>query len=381
MAPVVVVAAVVGVVVAGAAGAVVVVLVVGVDAGALGSGRVQLGGIGAGGELHRPDRIGQQVVEDVSDQRRRRIGPVPALADDGQHQIGGRGLGPEGHEPAGRLARGTRRSGRGRRSGLAGQHEVGGEAREVGAGGPAGDHAFEALQDGLVDRRRQADVPGDHRRELFHHLAGDRIDDGRRHLGLVAGAPVGEGGVGHRLLDGGDDGPTLAEGHLDVVAGVPVRGVGEARGVLGVQLLFHREAVDAALHLVGQIDPGDVPLAVLVPDVLDGIGAVFGPALPEEVAQLVEVGVARDRQGLGEVDAAGAAVLVVVEDAAGAGAAGAAGHGVRAGVGEVLVRVVDTVLEVGRGRDQLEGRARDEQTLNGVVVLGPTGLERGVVGR
>ncbi len=131
----------------------------------------------------------------------------------------------------------------------------------------------------------------------------DGADHGRGHLGGVPGAPVGEGGVGHGLLDRGDVGAALAEGHLDVVAGVPGR-VGEGLGVLGVELEPFGLAVHPALDLSRQVDTGQLAQAVLGGLVLDRGLPVLGGLGVEHVAQVVEEVVAGHGEGGGDVDVA-----------------------------------------------------------------------------
>ena len=154
----------------------------------------------------------------------------------------------------------------------------------------------------------------------FTTLVGPRVDDRRPHLGLIASAAVGEGGVRVGELDRGHHRGPLPEGHLDVVAGVP-GGVGErGRGLL-VQELALGLAVDPARGLVRQVDAGHLVEPVAVRHVLDGGRSEPRRVVVEVVAEAVEVEVVRDRERVDEVDLAGALGLVVLERTAGAGAA------------------------------------------------------------
>ena len=115
------------VVLAGAAGGaavavVVVVVVVGVPKGGLLVGAVGWGGCTVG-VFTRADGVRHDVVEDITHQRRRRLGAVPTLVDDGQHDVLRVRVGPEGDEPAvGLVGPGVRG-----RPGLAGQVPAGGK--------------------------------------------------------------------------------------------------------------------------------------------------------------------------------------------------------------------------------------------------------------
>ena len=148
-------------------------------------------------------------------------------------------------------------------------------------------------------------------------LAGVGVDGARCDLGGIPGAAVGEGGIGDRLFDGSDDGPSLAERHLQVVPCAPTI-VGIILGILLVLLLHHRLGVDTGvMGLTGQVDAGHFSIPVAVGGVLDGRRAV-GDArvrlvvVPEPGAQVVEEDVARHRQGLGHVDPPGRLAFVVV---------------------------------------------------------------------
>ncbi len=226
---------------------VVVVVVVGVPTAGWSPAGWTSGALVTVGVFTAPIGLASDVVEDVAHQRRRGLGAVPALVDDGQHHVLRVGVGPEGHEPAvGLLPR--RVGGRPR---LAGQVPTGREALEVGVGGarPA-DMAMTPSRPCRIGSEMlggQVHVARHLGGELLHHLARGGVDDLGRHLGRIAGATVGEGGIGHRLLNGRERRGTLPEGHLDVVTRVP-RGVREsAVGFLVVQLLALGLAVDAAL--------------------------------------------------------------------------------------------------------------------------------------
>ena len=226
----------------------------------------------AGGDPRGGDRVGGQVAEDRPDHRRRRRGPEAGLVDHAHHHVLGVGGRPEPHEPGGGLLADLAVGGPGLAGDAAGEVEtlegpVGGAARVL-------DRAGEPGEQGVVGGRRQVDVAGDLGGEPLDHLA-RRGDDGRGHLGGVPGAAVGEGGVGHRLFDGGDHRRPLAEGHLHVVAGVP-GGVGEPGRALGVQLEPLGLAVHPALGLAGQVDAGQLAQPVLGGLVLDGGLAVGG---------------------------------------------------------------------------------------------------------
>ena len=210
-------------------------------------------------------------------------------------------------------------------------------------------------------------MSGDRGGEALDHLSG-RTHDGRRHLGRVPGATVGERAVGHGLLDGGDVGPALAEGHLDVVALGP-GGVGEGGRVLGVELDPLGLAVDPSLGLARKVDPGQLAEAVLGRLVLDGHGPVLGSLLVEQGAQVVEEVVARHGQGRRDVVVAGRVAGAVVEDA-------------RRGVvlttrglehTAVVVREAggdQAGLKGGGGRVELERRPRGVETFDGPVEQG-----------
>src|SRR5438046_2820107 len=77
----------------------------------------------------------------------------------------------------------------------------------------------DALQSGqhrVTGARRQVDMPGGDGRESLRRASGlvERVGGD---AGLVDGAAIAERGVGVEQLERRDDGPTLAEGHLDVV--------------------------------------------------------------------------------------------------------------------------------------------------------------------
>ncbi len=129
-------------------------------------------------------------------------------------------------------------------------------------------HADEALEDWATYGGGQVHVAHHLGTEAGHHLA-VRPQDGRDHLGHVARAAVGEGGVGVGHLQRRHRRGALAEGHLDVVARVP-GGVGEVLRALAVQRLTHRRAVDVAGGLVREVDAGGAGEAELGPHVLDG---------------------------------------------------------------------------------------------------------------
>ena len=216
------------------------VVVVGVPSAGLAAGT---SGWGAGRRrrLHGAveGRVGRDVVEDVADERRGGLGPVAALVDDGQHEVGGVRVRAERHEPAvglqPLLVRGRAR--------LAGEVPRGREALEVrvGGAGTARDDALEPGEHGAVVGRRDRHLPGHLRLELLDDLAGrgSTISDatwGAYRCRAGGGRVVGEGRVGDRLLDGREHRLALPEGHLDVVAGEPRGRVGEGLGRLAWSL-------------------------------------------------------------------------------------------------------------------------------------------------
>ena len=293
-----------------------VVVVVGVPSGGLGVGAVWLGGLARVGVFAcAVERVGGDVVEDVAHQRCRGLGAVATLVDHGQYEIGRVGVGAERDEPGvGREARLVRGGSR-----LAGEVPRGREALEVPVRGAVRvrDHPFEPLEDGRVVGRGDVHVPGHPRHELLDDPARQGIDDRGGDLGGVARSAVGEGRIGHRLLDGRQDGLALPEGHLDVVAGEPRRGIGERLGRLGVQLGPEQVAVDTALRLPREVDAGDGPLPVGGRLVLDRRVPERAALLPELVAQVVEERVTRYGQRAADVVGAGAVARVVAQRAPG----------------------------------------------------------------
>ena len=169
------------------------------------------------------------------------LAAVAALVDDDQHHVLGVGVRAEGHEPRVRLEarvrwRPCRSCRRGYELSEAGE-ALEGCRRRCRSGR---DHALEALRGWPCSRSASMVTwPVTFGANLLDHLARRGSTTSAATCGLVAGAPVGEGGVGHGLLDRGQHGRALAEGHLDVVAAC-------TRWPLGKRLGVPRRAASAA---------------------------------------------------------------------------------------------------------------------------------------
>ncbi len=222
-------------------------------------------------------------------------------------------------------------------------------------------------------------------------------DHGLADGGVVEGAAVTDGGVGGGHLDGGDEDVALADGEVDAVVRLELVAfeaalVGDlldvgaaplallAPGVLvrRPEALLPLAVGDAALDLVGQVDPGlgaepELAGGPVEPVVGVLLGAEAPVALPLLVPEGVEDGVAGELQGLAQGD--GAVPLgLEVREAAAAEAVGAA----------AVVLVVELVAGADGGArgDHLEDGAGGGHALDGAVeqrVVGALAGELGVV--
>ncbi len=248
------------------------------------------------------------------------------LQDPPGHRGGGRRpqaglLHHDGDDVTGRVGRRVGREQRGveladdlGRPRLARHRELG--EREAGEGAEAGadrigDHALEPRHQRLEDRRRQLGAAEHLGLDLPQHLAVP-VEHGVAELGREHRAAVHEGGVGVGQLEGRDLGVALADGHVQVVAGVPLR-VREGGGVLLVELLPARRLVDPPVGLEREVDVGVVAHAEGPGHVLDGGGAEPAPAVPEALPEPVVEDVAGHGERLGDVDEAVAGPTGVAE--------------------------------------------------------------------
>ena len=141
-----------------------------------------------------------------------------------------------------------------------------------------------------------------------------------------------------------------------------------------MELLTNRLRVDPADRLVGNVDAGGLPIAVLGRGGLDGIVAELRPCIPVHRTDVVEERVARGSDGLGDIDVPGRRVPDVVLQRAPC-PAGAPGCREAPGVVEGVVRGDQAGLQGRGGRGQLEGRSRGQLGVDGPVVLGSAGRE------
>ena len=232
-----------------------------------------------------------------------------------------------------------------------------------------------------VGGRRQGHVAGDLGGELLDHLA-RRGDDGRRHLGGVPGAAVGEGGVGHGLLDGGDEVPPWPKA-ISMLSPVYQVVLGKAVGFSAWSLTRSAWLSTRPWTSPGRSMPVSWPRLYWAAWSWIGVWPYWAGLGVEQVAQVVEEVVARHGEGRGDVDSVPPGVAgAVVEDAG-----GAVVLAVRRLEGAVVVvgvaRADQPGVEGGGGGVELEGGARDVLALDGPVeqglVVGRVG-EGGVLG-
>ena len=207
-------------------------------------------------------------------------------------------------------------------------------------------------------------MPGHLWGDLGDHLPAGRYH-GRRHLRGVPRAAVGEGAVGHGLLNRGDVRTSLAEGHQDVLARVP-GGIRERLRVGRVQPHPDGLTVNPPLDLGRQVDPGQLAQAVRGRRVLNRGDPILGRIGVEQVAQVVEEVVARHGECPGNVVGARGVAHAVVEDTGCALVLAA-----RRFVGPVVDvrgrRGKKTGLEGGGRRVQFERRPRGIEAADGPV--------------